>query len=780
MKKNTYFITVVCTFFLTTFQGFATAGIDMDAYNLVWGSPSLHAGQSMPCGGGDIGLNVWVENGDILCYMSQSGAFDENNCLMKFGRMRIKLSPNPFLETDVFRQTLKLREGYVEIVGQKDGQTATINLWVDTHKPVVHVEIDSKEPISVEASYESWRTTDRKLTGGEIQSTRSYLSAPVKPLVRKDIIAFKDNGILAYHRNDTNKPNAFDLCVEQQGLTAVKDQMWNPIKNLTSGGLVRGKDMAPAGTGEGRYASADFKSWILKSKKPAVSHAMSIFLHIDPAETQQAWQQGLDSLVNTYDKADSRKRTLAWWDAFWNRSYIAIQPSGNSNDNIPWTIGRNYQLFRYQLGCNAYGKYPTKFNGGLFTYDPEYVDGRVKYSPDHRRWGGGSFTAQNQRLVYWPMLKGGDYDMMPPQFDFYLKPLKNAELRTKVYWGHNGASFTEQMENFALPVGFEYGWKRPDYYDPGIQYNSWVEYQWDTALEFCWMILEYHRYCGNDISQYLPLIESCLIFFDEHYQMLSLHRTTRGLDENGHLVLYPGTACETYKMTTNAAPTVAALRTVITRLLELPASYLADERRDYYKGYLERIPPISFREKNGSKTIAPAERYERIQNIELPQLYPVFPYGIYGIGRPDLQVAIDTWKYGADRPDQKNHISWHQDAIFCARLGLTSEAVEITIKKMGDSGRRCPTFWGPGHDWVPDHNWGGSGMIGLQEMLMQAVDNKIYLLPAWPKDWDVDFKLHAPHKTTVEGRVRNGEVIELKVTPESRKSDVRIMDNRES
>ena len=26
-----------------------------------------------------------------------------------------------------------------------------------------------------------------------------------------------------------------------------------------------------------------------------------------------------------------------------------------------------YQLFRYQLGCNAYGEYPTKFNGGNFT-----------------------------------------------------------------------------------------------------------------------------------------------------------------------------------------------------------------------------------------------------------------------------------------------------------------------------------------------------------------------------------------------------------------------------
>jgi hypothetical protein len=129
-------------------------------------------------------------------------------------------------------------------------------------------------------------------------------------------------------------------------------------------------------------------------------------------------------------------------------------------------------------------------------------------------------------------------------------------------------------------------------------------------------------------------------------------------------------------------------------------------------------------------------------------------------------------KYGTDLPIQKNHVSWHQDAIFCARLGLTEEAAAITIKKLQDSERRFPIFWGPGHDWVPDHNWGGSGMIGLQEMLMQTVDDKIFLFPAWPKEWDVSFKLHAPYNTTVEGELKGGEIIFLKVIPETRKKDM--------
>jgi hypothetical protein len=63
-------------------------------------------------------------------------------------------------------------------------------------------------------------------------------------------------------------------------------------------------------------------------------------------------------------------------------------------------------------------------------------------------------------------------------------------------------------------------------------------------------------------------------------------------------------------------------------------------------------------------------------------------------------------------------------------------------------------------------------MIGLQEMLMQTTGDKILLFPAWPEDWDVDFKLHAPDKTTVELSLKNGKLIHLKVSPEHRTKDV--------
>jgi hypothetical protein len=63
-------------------------------------------------------------------------------------------------------------------------------------------------------------------------------------------------------------------------------------------------------------------------------------------------------------------------------------------------------------------------------------------------------------------------------------------------------------------------------------------------------------------------------------------------------------------------------------------------------------------------------------------------------------------------------------------------------------------------------------MIGLQEMLLQDDGKKIYLFPAWPRDRDVHFKLHAPYNTTVEATLKDGKITQLIVTPRQREKDI--------
>lgn len=51
-------------------------------------------------------------------------------------------------------------------------------------------------------------------------------------------------------------------------------------------------------------------------------------------------------------------------------------------------------------------------------------------------------------------------------------------------------------------------------------------------------------------------------------------------------------------------------------------------------------------------------------------------------------------------------------------------------------------------------------------------NTQIRLLGAWPQDWDVRFKLHAPMNTTVEGCVVGGVWKGLDVVPGERRGDV--------
>ncbi len=321
--------------------------------------------------------------------------------------------------------------GTLALTQCKGSEKTELTVWVDVFRPVVHVDMESSIARTLTATYESWRFTTFRLRKGE-DFQGSNRSSPFDTVyMYKDSISFQNNTLSFFHRN--RDYTIFDVNVKLQGLDSIKPKLFNPIKNNTYGGLMLGADMIPAGNTRGKYVDTDYKGWSLQSKEAVHTQSVELILFTRQAESINEWKDGLDKVV-----ADARANsktahrvTIDWWHQFWNRSHIVINPAKPDPAGKPWQVGRNYQLFRYMLGCNAYGTYPTKFNGGLFTYDPVFTDNTKHFTPDFRNWGGGTMTAQNQRLVYFPMLKSGDIDMMKPQFDFYENMRRNTELRSE-------------------------------------------------------------------------------------------------------------------------------------------------------------------------------------------------------------------------------------------------------------------------------------------------------------------------------------------------------------
>ncbi|MFZ2656992.1 MAG: hypothetical protein WAX69_18810, partial [Victivallales bacterium] len=374
------------------------------------------------------------------------------------------------------------------------------------------------------------------------------------------------------------------------------------------------------------------------------------------------------------------------------------------------------------------------------------------------------------RLPYWPMLASGDFDMMTPLFRMYQEMLPLAEHRTKTWFKHGGAFFGETVYFWGMYNGDNYGWKRDGNLPIDKLMNPYIRREYTASPELMAMMLDYFAYKGDEKflrETLLPMSDSLLEFWDKHYKT----------DENGQMKMYPAQALETLQDAENPTPDVAGLQWVLGRLLALPEKQVGAERRELWIRLSKKVPPLPMGETDGKKYVLGAGKIHGGHgNSENPELYAVFPFRLYGIGKNDLDIGRLTFA----RRTTKGNSGWQQDDTQAAFLGLTETAADYVIgrAKNKHSDSRFPAFWGPNFDWIPDQDHGGNLMMALETMLIQADSGKILLLPAWPKNWNVDFKLHAPDQTVIEGVFKNGKIVKIKVTPESRGKDVIPMESK--
>jgi len=727
---------------------------ELGAYDVVWDRAGNGSKDSMPAGNGDIGLNVWTEEetGSVCFYIGKTDSWDETGRLLKLGKVRVKVEPNPFDSGRKFMQRLSLREAAVEVTAGEGEDAARVRVWVDANFPVVRVEARVPGTSVVTAAIEPWRLKPEVMKDSLV-SGLNYFPEIFGPTVVQpdDIVDEPSNRVVWYHRNPETA--SFAKALSMQGLenAGIED----PLKDRISGAVMEGEGFVKKG------------STALVSEKGEV-RLLNIHVLVRQPDTPDGWLDAAEKQVRSTGAVSPERAWAAHrshWAEFWDRSWIYVRSGAGSSVKTPFgdeneglVVTRGYILQRFIDACAGRGAFPIKFNGSIFTVDEEGAEGFA----DYRRWGPG-YWWQNTRLPYMSMPAAGDFDLMQAFFDMYSGLLPLCQYRTKLYFGHGGAYFPECINFWGIVFPETWGDKYLADMPERIQASGYHKYEWVGGLEMAAMMLDYFSYTRDEAflrEKALPFTAAVLTFFDEHY----------GVGPDRKLDMTPSQALETWWDCTNPMPEVAGLHYLVKMAKTLPAASLPDDLKSVTARLEAKLPPVPTREIDGSRMLAPAERFADKRNVENPELYAVYPFRLYGIGKPDIELAVRALDHREDR----GHFGWRQDDIFMALLGLTEQARKGLVERASqwDKRHRFPAFWGPNYDWTPDQDHGGVLMKTLQLMLVQSEDRDIRLLPAWPAGWDADFKLRAPYNTIVEGQVRNGKIVNLEVTPSLRRSDL--------
>lgn len=694
----------------------------LTSYNVVYASQSKNQLGSMPMGNGDIGSNIWVDTTGILhLLISKTDAYSEIGRLLKIGQVDIKITPN-ILDATQFSQSLLVQQGVIKINANKNGKWVNLLCYVDANHPVIQVQGKSNIPIKVQVSNVIWRKQATPLVGHERHSGYGVAFRDTPFTKEKDTVLNYPNALIWAHQN---KSSIWQLTLDNQNISNFNTIGHDPLLHQNFGAIVNGKNFITK------------NEWAIETKLPTNKFDVQITILKKQTSNIHQWANEIVALhkkIQVLNKNEQYQEHIQWWHNYWHQHYIIVHSKQDSNTTYKITQG--YLLQRYLNACAGRGGMPIKFNGSIFTVAPDesLVEKKeVGLDADFRLWGA-NFWFQNTRIPYTTMYHSGDFKLMKPFFEMYTNSIPLAKYRTQKYFNHEGAYFPETITPWGSYLNDNYGWNRSKFQD-GVSENKYIRYYWQSGIELSKMMFDYYEFTHDKAlfeNKFLPFVKEIITFYTQHYKK----------DTTGKLSIQPAQALETYfEGMVNPAPEIDGLHAVLQKIDEYK-SLVNDPLFEQNCKQLLAILPVLPNEKaaDGSWVLSSGLNLGKRMNIEDPQLYAVFPYRIYGVGKPHLELAINSFNKRSDFAFN----GWQQDGVNAAMLGLTEDARKIVSINFSNkhNGSRFPAFWGPNYDWVPDQDHGNITMRALQAMLVQCEKDQIYLLPAWPKDWEVTFKVN--------------------------------------
>ncbi|MBA8794916.1 hypothetical protein FHX74_002544 [Friedmanniella endophytica] len=505
------------------------------------------------------------------------------------------------------------------------------------------------------------------------------------------------------------------------------------------------------------------------------------------------------------DPAAVREAALAWWEDFWDRSFVYLP------DRPDYEQRRTYFLYLSAIANG--GAFPGKYNGGLWIGEE-----------DRRDWGS-FYWNWNQDPLYQPLAAADQLELLFPLIRMRYAALPRYRAAARQLWGADGLFIGETVgvlgwEVLADDVADElrdyYGFRRPV---PGPALREQTARRNRFLVPWNWYVDGVERPAGyvthtlvatQETAEHLWTVYGHTLDLDwlreVAYPFIAgaaeLYRTFPGLRrEDDGLFHVTGTNLHEHiwggrdviddlalaRGTFGVAVAAAELLDLDAELREQWALI-----RDHLAPYPRRTDPGALWAATTNPTLAdrlaspepawaqglePAVFVRDLHGTESPVLKMIEKYDVLtletrdqGLDGGDWAIAQNTFRHApgylnqvsGDEVDRNGSSRFHVDA---ARLGRADDLDRILATQYGvfsTYGEQPNLLFDQG-DYYSIEGF-GTFVTAVQEALQQSLaprpggDPVVRVFPAWPRDHDVRYRLLARGGFLVASAMTGGRI----------------------
>jgi hypothetical protein len=294
--------------------------------DLVYDKPVPRSEEGMPIGNGRMGTLVWttpvslrmqINRVDVYANDSATNSFFErhNDYCGGCGYVDIDFSGEVFPESG-FPQRLSVYDGLLTI-----GSAASLVAWPEQDVIAVRTSAPTQAVLRM------------------LRFDNKYFGNQLEPMARDHVNTVQTRSHTAASR------------LEIRGGRIVLTQEFRE-------GSYCCKSALAIGTGKGRLLNESE----LRVEVPAGQILIASAASFNPAEDVAAIAIRQLEAAEAKGFATLARETRDWWHDFWSRGHIAL----HSADGVADNVARHYHYYLYIMGSTSRGKFPPKFNGMLW------------------------------------------------------------------------------------------------------------------------------------------------------------------------------------------------------------------------------------------------------------------------------------------------------------------------------------------------------------------------------------------------------------------------------